>query len=590
MEDFPLFEYWAILKRRKKAFFITAGILILITAIFAARWSNYKSVATVEIEQSSIAAEITTTGGMNTSSMMEAMADLRISRIQQKITSTGSLVEIITKFNLYPSMRATTPISVVADKMRKKIKLELISSMLANPASAQKATAGQLSAIAFNLSFEYSDSLLSQQITNELVSRFLNEDLKQRRSQTEETASFLGKQIEILEASMVEQEKKIAEYRAESGDTRPEALMFNQQAAATVAMNIQTVDAQIASTSGNISALRTQLLSVDPYSRAFADGQILTSPAMQLKALQTKYATLTAQYGPEHPDVLKTKRQLNALKKQVKLPVDTAMLQAKIDDVDTKIKKTADTLGPDNPELKSLKRQLANLIKQKKKALKSNSSTDSLIKVDADNPTYLSVVSRLRESEGQQKGLEAKRKSLQLQQEKYHKAVIGNPFAEQKLASLTRDYDNSRLRFRELKAKKMAADMSMLMVKERKGQRMTLINPPELPLKTKPSKKIILLGGIVLSIIAGLASVVFLQILSQSVYGPNHLASIVGVAPLTSVPYITTQAERYRKDRHKRYAIGIVAIAMIILAITFSFTVMPLDVLWSVATGRLGLS
>lgn len=589
MEDFPINEYWSVLKRRKKAFFITAAIILFATLVISLRWSNYQSVATVEIKQSEIAAEITASPGMNISGTMEALADLRISRIQQKITSTGSLVDIISKFDLYPSKRQKSPIAVIADGMRDKIKLELVSSALANPASANKASAGQLSAIAFNLSFQYSDPLLTQQVTNELISRFLDEDLKQRRSQTEETSSFLKKQIEILEASMEAQEKEIAEYRAESGDTRPEALLFNQQAAANIAMTLQTVDAQIASLDGNISALKAQLMTADPYTRAYEGGQILSSPAMQLKALQTKYATLTAQYGPEHPDVLKTKRQLRSLKKQVKVPVDTAMLQSKIDDIEAKIASASETLGPDNPELKSLNRQFKNLKKQKSKAMGAFSSTDSLIKADADNPTYLSIVSQLRESEGRQKGLMAKRTSLLEQQEKYRKAVISNPMAEQQLASLTRDYDNSKIRYRELKAKKMAADMSNQLEKERKGQRMSVINPPELPLKTKPGKKIILLGGFALSIIAGLGCVIFIQILSQSVCGPSHLSNIVGAPPLTSVPYITTQAERYQYDRQKRYAVGTMALGLILLAIYLSFKVLPFDNLSSVIGDRFGL-
>jgi len=589
MEDFPIFEYLSILRRRKKVFLITFITLFFITVIFALNWSNYKSVATVEIEQSEIASEITETAGNNISNKMEALADLRISRIQQKITSTASLVDIITKFNLYASMRRKTPISIVADKMRKKIKLELVSSMLANPASAQKASAGQLSAIAFNLSFEYNDPLLSQQVTNELVSRFLNEDLKKRRIQTETTVSFIDKQIELLEDSLVEQEKKIAKYREKSGDTRPEALMFNQQAAATISINLQTVDTQIATTKGNIRALKTQLLSVDPYSRSFADGQILTSPLMQFKALQTKYATLTAQYGPKHPDVLKTKRQLNSLKKQVKIPVDTSMLQSKIDEVKTKLSKNEKTLGKNNPEIKSLNRQLKNLMQQKIDAEKSSSDTDKMIKSDADNPTYLIIVSRLRESEGRYKGLIEKRKSLLLEQKRYRKAVLGNPIAEQQLAALSRDYENSQIRYRELKAKKMSADMNMQLEKERKGQRMSVINPPELPLKTKPSKIIIFIGGFILSIFAGLAAVIAIQILSQSIYGANHLSRLVGVPPLTSIPYITTQAEDYRIDRQKRYAIGALALLLIIIAIIFSFTVMPIDVLLNVIIGRLGI-
>ncbi len=590
MEEFPIQEYWTIIKRRRKTFAVVFGAVLALAFLVALNWSNYRSTATVEVEQAEISTDITIPVGMNRSDMMEAMADQRISRIQQKVISTGSLVEIITKFNLYPAQRARKPIALIAEDMRKKIKLQLVSSMLANPASAQKATAGQLAAIAFTLSFDYSEPLLAQQVTNELVSQFLDEDLKQRRAMAEETSAFLGKQIEMLEKALVEQEKQIAEYRQQSGDTRPEALMFNQQASAQVAMSLQTVDSQIATTEGNISALRAQLLAVDPYSRAFADGQVLTSPAMQLKALQTKYATLTAQYGPEHPDVIKTRRQMDALKSTVQLPVDTAMLEAKLDEAKTKLAQAEKTYGPENPDVASLKRQVEKLQKQKDAATKDGMPSDSLIKTDADNPTYLSIVSQLREAEGRLKGLQAQRGSLIAQQEKYRQAVIGNPVAEQQLAALTRDYDNAQMRYRELKVKKMSADMSEQMEKDRKGQRMTVINPPELPLSTKPSRMLLLLGGAVLAFGAGLGAVIAQQLISQSLCGPLHLAGLVGVAPLACIPYLSTQAERYRADRQKRYAIGAMGLFALLALIVFSLTVMPLDVLWGVVARRVGLS
>lgn len=587
MDELPLSEYFSVLKRRYQLFAITFGVLLIACTLVTATYSSYQSTATVEIEESEIPENIAATAGNNTNAL-EALADLRISRLQQKVTSTGSLIEIITKFNLYSKERASTPIDLIADTMRKKIKLNLVSSLLANPASAQKASAGQLSAIAFTLSFSYDNPLLAQQVTNELITRFLDEDLKQRRSQAEETSAFLGQQIKQLESAISEQEKKIAEYKQESGDMRPEALMFNQQAAASVTMSLQNIESQIASTEGNIGALHSQLSAVDPYSRAFADGTVLASPALQLKALQTQHATLSAQYGRSHPDVIKVTRQIKALKGQVGTSIDQAELNAKITDIAAQLATSQQTYGSENPDVQSLKRQLTAL-QTTKTARNANSESSDFIKADADNPAYLSIVAQLRSAEGQRKGLDAQRASLLEQQEKYRKAVTGNPIVEQQMASLTRDYENAQMRYRELKAKKMAADMSQEMERDRKGQKMSVIDPPELPLKTKPPRLLLLLGGLIISIMGGLGSVIFMQLLNQSVRGPHHLASLVGVPPLTSIPYLRTQEETYRLDRNKRYIIGFMALVLIILAAILSVSLMPLDTVWSALTGSSGL-
>ncbi|HAX91144.1 MAG TPA: hypothetical protein DCY07_02915 [Rhodospirillaceae bacterium] len=589
MDEFPVKEYLAILKRRLKLFLVVFSVLFVGALIYAAQFSNYRSTATVEVEASEISSNITSSPGMNMSDMLEALADLRISRTQQKVTSTGSLVEIITKFNLYPAKRAKLPVAAVAKEMREKIKVQLVSSMLANPASANKASAGQLSAIAFTLSFDYSDPLLAQQVTNELVTRFLDEDLKQRRTQAEQTTAFLDEQIKTLEASLIEQEKKIAEYKQESGDMRPEALMFNQQAAAAVSMSLQNIESQIATADGNVSALRAQLSAVDPYSRAFADGQVLASPSLQLKALQTQYATLSAQYGASHPDVVKTRRQIAALKGTVGKTVDLSEINAKITDIETKLTTVQSTSGEKNPDVISLKRQLKNLQAIRDKQRKENGG-DDLIKQDADNPAYLNVVSQLRSAEGQRKGLTAQREALMEQQERYRKAVTGNPVVEQQLAALTRDYENSQMRYRELKAKKMAADMGEQLERDRKGQRMSMINPPELPLSTTPRRIMLLAAGFVLAFAGGLATVIGLQLLSQSVRGPLHVQAMLGTAPLTAIPYIRTKAESYRFDRNKRYLIGLAAMIAVLIAAALSLSLMPFGVIWSALTGGFGLS
>ncbi len=591
MDELSLNDYIAIIVRRKKYFIVTTVVLFALSVLFALNWSNYRSTATVEVEQSEIPANMTMPIGMSASDMSQALADLRISHIQQKVLSTGSLAEIITKFNLYPSARQNTPIAAIAETMRKNIKLDLVSTALANPASAQKASAGQLSAIAFLLSFDYSDPLLSQQVTNELVTRFLDEDLKNRRSQAKETSALLASQIEALESTMVEQEKKIAEFRSQHGDTRPEALLFNQQTAVTTAMNIQHLNAQITANEGTQGALRAQLAVIEPYSRVLADGQVLTTPAVQLKALQAQYASLTAQYGPNHPDVVKTRNQIEALKPQVHTAPsnNTAPLKAKIADVRANLAAAEKTYGPENPGVQALKGQLSKLEEQLKEKTKDDPLAGA-IKRDADNPAYLQVVAQLQAAEEQYKSLVAQRDVLAEQQAKFQQAVAANPAVEQEMATLTRDYDNAQLRYRELKAKKMAADMSEQMEQDRKGQRLSVINPPELPLQTKPPRLLIVAAGFFLSLMAGLGSVVAAQLISQSVVGPRHLAALVGVSPLVTIPHIYTLQERSESNKRNRYIIIASVLLFILAVIVFSFTVMPLDVLWAVIARRLGLS
>jgi len=141
-EELTLSDYLAIFNRQKKYFFLTFGVLFAFSIVFALSWSNYRSIATVEIEQPEIAPDMTTPFGMNAvDETPAALADLRIDKIEQKITAPAALVEIIKKFNLYPDAAKYTPMASLADHMRNKVKLELVSSNVANPAATQKVSA-----------------------------------------------------------------------------------------------------------------------------------------------------------------------------------------------------------------------------------------------------------------------------------------------------------------------------------------------------------------------------------------------------------------------------------------------------------------
>jgi len=571
MEELSLADILFIANRRKGYFFATFAVVAVILVIFALNWSNYRSSATVEIDQSYIPSNITTPIGMSPDDTMMEVADQRISLIQEKVTSSSSLAEIIEKFNLYQAARNVSPVASLTATMQRKIKLAFVSSTTSNPAAAQKESAEQLSAIAFTLSFDYSDPHVAQQVTDELVTRFLDEDLKERRTQAKEVSDFLAAQISALETSMAEQEKKIADFRAKYGESGPAALMFNEQAASSANFAIQNLDTQLTSNEGTQGAIRAQLAVVDPYSRVIAEGQVLTTPAIQLKALQAQYATLTGQYGPDHPDVVKLRSQIATLKAVVAADKqggeDTGELKAQIADVKTNLEAAKSTEGPDNPDVKTLEKQLKSLEKRL-----SNATThhDDGIKADADNPAYLELVAQLRSAETQHDSLQAQRDALAKQLDKYQKTLANNPAVEQQMEALSRDYDNAQLRYRELKEKKQAADMTAQIQEDRKGQRLVVIDPPSLPEDTHPARLLLILAAFVFAGMAGVGVVIITEALAQGVHGPNHLTSLVGAPPLVTIPHMATEMEKNRYRRAKVYGAGaVVAIAAVMFISSF---------------------
>jgi uncharacterized protein involved in exopolysaccharide biosynthesis len=589
MEEMDIHDYVAVLKRRRGAFLLTAVVVFSLSVAAALLWSNYRSTVTVQIQRPDIPESVTTPMGVNAAGLIQALADQRVNQIQQRITSTAGLVDIIIKLDLYPDERRSKPMTEIVDTMRKKIKLEMVSADLANPSALQRMQSTQVEAIAFTISFDYSDPLKTQQTVDELITRFLDEDLKQRRVQAKETSQFLAGQAATLEATMVDQERRIAAFRADHTENRPEALAFNQQMAATTALNIQNVDSQIAMVEKSRGDLLAQLAVVDPYSRVIADGQVLTTPAIQLKALQAKYSTALGQYGETHPDVVKLRRQIEGLQGQLgQAQQDTAELHAQINQTRARLSSAEKAQGADHPDVKSLRRELAQLEAQLG-VLARDPTRHDILKADADNPAYLMLVAQSNAVNSQYAALVAQRGTLHKQLEKYQRAVAEAPAIEQQFAALTRDYDNIQLRFREIKEKKMAADMSEQMEQGRKGERLEVINPPELPTDTRPKRILIIAAGLVLSGMAGAAVAGLIEMLSRSVRGTSHLASLTGMPALVVIPHIYTQDERTSIRRQRALGSVLGGSGLLLILLMVNYLLMPLDVMWGGLLRKFGL-
>ena len=270
--------------------------------------------------------------------------------------------------------------------------------------------------------------------------------MKTRRAQAKETSDFLADQIKTLEATMAEQEKKIADFKAKHAGGMPEDLPFNMQMAAQTSHDIESLQQQKLTLQQQLGNLQAQLAGVEPYSRVIDDGQLLTTPAIQLKALQAKYSTMTAQYGPEHPDVLKLKHQIEALRAELGTGGDTDNIEARITDVRTNLAAALKTYGPDHPDVIALRKQLKTLEAQRNSATNKPTVDPAHIK-DADNPSYLMIQSQITAVEGQLKGLDAQQEAGKREHDLYQQRLLETASVEREYAALSRDYDNAQLRF-----------------------------------------------------------------------------------------------------------------------------------------------
>lgn len=466
----------AMFYRRRQMLVTTALVMGLLALILAFGVARYRAEAVIEIQQPNIPASITGDRALDTG---YGLADRRIREVEQTVTTTESLAKIITENNLYPGS-SDTP-EQLADTMRRHIGLTFISSNIVNPAAAQKESVEQLSAIAFTLTFRHRDPALAKAGLDALVATFIEQEARSRRVQAKETAAFIDEELKALKRSIGQQQKEIAQFRSKHGESGTTALMMSQQASITNSMNLQQVQNQLSTTQATMGTLRGQLAATDPYLPIVENGEVLHGATSQMRVLKAQLAAISGRYGPEHPDVLKIRDQIAALKK-------------------------------------------------------SGAGSSGDFARDADNPVYLQLSQQLTAALAQEKSLQAHVDKLQARQDKYEAEIANNPLVEEEMSKLTLDLDNSKERYRALKERKLAASMKKNLESTAYSARLNILSPATEPTHTSPRRSLVLLLGILCAALGSATLVLLVELTGGTVRNARHLAALIGTAPLITIP------------------------------------------------------
>ena len=292
-------DFLEILKRRKWSILVTAATVFVMSALLAFLLPpQYRSSSTILIEDQEVPRDFVNT-------TVTSYADQRLQTINQRIMGTDRLLEIIRKFNLYPELRVKWTTEEIVAKMRKDIKLNTISADVIDPRSGMPRPA----TIAFTLSYQGKSAQVVQQVAGELASLYLSENLATRERQSQGTSTFMEEEMKQIKAKLADTDAKIAVYKKQHVNALPELAQANLQIAESAEQEIVRLNEQLRSLRERESSARSRLESIS------------TDAASQDKArlaeLRVKLGELKTRLTDEHPDVIKTRRELAEVSKQL---------------------------------------------------------------------------------------------------------------------------------------------------------------------------------------------------------------------------------------------------------------------------------
>lgn len=569
--------YIALLKRNKNRIFLIWLALFIIITVIALKWpATYRSSAIILIEQQEIPQDLVR-------STVTSYADQRIQVISQRVMSSVNLKRIIEKFSLYLDEQKTKTLTSILEEMREDISLDMISAEVVDPRSGRPTEA----TIAFSLSFEYESPKYAQNVANELVNLYLNENLKRRTEVANEATAFLTLEGEKLRKQIKALEADLAEFKENNADSLPEVHDLNLQILQRTENQINDLDRQLNSLRERKLYIEAELTHIDPNTSVFsATGERIYGSADRLKSKQAEYVSLKSKYADDHPDVIKAKLEIEALEAEVG-GVDKTEIKARLKEKRAELAVVSDKYSVDHPDVQKLQQQVDDL------QLELSKPKKTAVHIDAkpDNPAYIQLQTQLKSIEAEIKAHLLSKDKLLTKMDKVEQGLLEAPQVEREYRELIRDYDNATMKYREVKAKQMEADMAKSMEKDKKAERFSLIEPPIFPEEPhKPNRPALIVLGFILALGIAVGYAFLRETVHPAIYGVDGMIAATGAAPLVVIPFITND-EDLAKAKKLKTQVVCCCIAGVILGVAgFHFFIMPLDVLWYVGFRKLGIS
>jgi uncharacterized protein involved in exopolysaccharide biosynthesis len=570
-----LLSYW----RRRRTFLLVAGVTFAAAVTLALLLpATYRSTATILIEQQEIPQELVR-------SVITSFADQRVQVISQRVMTTQNLLSLIDRYNLYPDIRQKQPREVLLEKMRGDIGMHMISADVIDPRSGRPTQA----TIAFSIAYQSRSPDLALKVANELTTLYLNENLTSRTQLSQQTASFFSDESARQATHIAELDKALSAFKEAHRRDLPELAQLNVTSMERTELELRDADNKVGALESQRVLLEAQLAQINPTLQVFSDtGQRVMRPEDRLKAAKAQLADYKARYAPGHPDIVSTEREVAGLEKAVKAEDQTGERVRQLSEAKAELARAQEKYSPEHPDVLRLTRTVDSL--EKSVAAEAAAGTQRDAGNHSDNPVYIQVKGQLDALSVDRTSAIKRRDELRAKFDDYERRLARSPEVERQFRTMARDLESAQTQYQEILAKQTAAKVSENLETERKGERFTMIEPPQIPEKPiSPNRTMIVLMGVLLSLVLGVGAAAGRETMDASVRGPSDIRALLQVPALASIPVIVTSEDRARRRRWMRYSWAGGAAVVVLAAVTIHVFVRPLDIVWLSLVRRFGV-
>lgn len=502
-------DYFDILRRHKGWILGPAFAALVVATVVACLWPNtYVSTGSIRVVPPQVPESFVPT---NVNSQMSQ----RINSMYQRISSRDNLTNIINVHGLYKKDLATKPMVDVAEQMRKDIRIGSVTSV------AQ----GDRQISAFSISFSYENRHLAQQVAADLVTRFINENARERYTQSSSTTQFLKDQLDSSRKELEAIEQKLATFRTTANGRLPDQMQQNSTHLNMMEQRVANLNAALGRISqdkmlleSDLRSLKIQRASLSPTAENVVRRQKnerLTQIDREILQLEGALANLRQHYKDTYPDVRRVQAQLTTAQN---------MRDRILSDEEKEAAEPNSASKRVDPMYEREARQVDASIERVEAQLKIK---------DNEAKAYTNDIASAE-------------KSIRAIQSR----IESTPISQQQYADIVRDREVAKMKYDDMNRKSSQSQVSQELERRQQGETLEILDSASLPdSPTQPKRPMILGAGIAMGLMLGIFLAGAREAKDTSLKNLKDVRAYTQLTILGSVPLLENDLVVRRRKR-----------------------------------------
>jgi polysaccharide chain length determinant protein (PEP-CTERM system associated) len=432
--------------------------------------NRYTSQAVVLVQQPTVPTDFVR-------SVVTAGVAERLTTMQQQILSRTRLEPIIKQLGLFSEDAGKESTTALVARLQKAI---TVTPM--RPPGEEALLSG------FSVAVTLETPQSAQLVCSTITSMFIEENLKSREQHSVDTTQFLSEQMVEAKAKLDEQDAKLAAFKGRYLGFLPEEVQTNLNLLAGLNSELDAATQALSRAEQDKSMTESMLTQQIAAWRASQSGRNPDTYQDQLAVLQVELATLQTKYTDDHPDVIKVKTEIAAVKKKI---VES--------DAD---KGLTDQPGSEPAQFRPLRQQI----------------------VAFDQTIAAKTAQQAR---------------IQEEIKKYQERVQLSPSIEQQYKALTRDYQTALDAYNDLGRKRTQSTMATDLERDQEAEQFRIMDAANLPgAPSFPNRPLFGVGGFGAGLFLGMGIAFLLELRDTTLRTEIDVERALELPVLAMVPAI----------------------------------------------------